>query len=315
MRAHAAEILSVLVIAGLYAASLVLAQATGRIVAWSEWSGMYVIGGVIGLLGLFYRVSRRSEALALTLLATAIMIFFAHAGGIFNHLLFPLSRPLIDASLFVWDARLGYDWVAFVELVARWPLFGRGLGYVYDSSLVQLLLVVLVLGLGEQAVALHRFLLVGVLGSLATISIWWLAPSFGPAAHMPIDAELAQRIELRVNAHYVAALHRLAADGLDVVRPGSILGVVAFPSFHTVMACMAVWFSWGTRIFWPMALLNTAMIPAILSHGGHHLVDVFAGVALFFVVWWLATLIVPTRTPVVAAAPLAAPVPAGLRGS
>jgi hypothetical protein len=315
VRLHAAEHLSVAVIAILYAANLMIAHATDRVVLWNEWRGMYLIGLVIGLLGTVYRLTRRSEAVALSLLAITIMIFFTHAGGIFNHLLFPLQRPLIDSVLFAWDAWLGYDWVAFVEFVALWPALGRVLGHVYDSSLWQLLLVILVLGFSERAVQLHRFLLVGVLGGCTTILFWWLAPSFGPAAHLEVTDEVARSIRLRVDAQYGAALNRLAVEGLAVIRPESIMGVIAFPSFHTVMACMAVWFSWATRIFWPMALLNTAMIPAILSHGGHHLVDVFGGVAVFLAVWWLATLVVPTRVPTTGRSPLPGPVPAGLEGS
>ena len=315
MRPYAAEILSAAIIAFIYAANLIVASAADRVIAWSDWTAMYTIGLVVGLLGLFYRLSKRSEPLALTLLAAAILVFFSHAGAIFNHQLFPLARPLIDSILFGWDAHLGYDWVDFVALIAVWRPFGLFLGYVYDSSLVQLLVVILVLGFGERAVQLHRFVLVGVLGGSLTVLIWWLAPSFGPSAYLEVPEDVARRIELRVDSRYGAALNRLAVEGLDVIRPESILGVVAFPSFHTVMACMSVWFSWATRIFWPMLLLNIAMIPAILSHGGHHVVDLFGGVAVFFLCWWLATLIVPGKAPAARPTPIANSAPEGLRGA
>ena len=44
-----------------------------------------------------------------------------------------------------------------------------------------------------------------------------------------------------------------------------------------IMALMVVWFSRGTFAFLPLTAVNTAMVPATLTHGGHHLVDLLAG--------------------------------------
>ena len=55
-----------------------------------------------------------------------------------------------------------------------------------------------------------------------------------------------------------------------------------------IMALMVVWFTRGTLAFLPAALVNTAMIPATLSHGGHHLVDLFGGLAVFALGVWIA---------------------------
>jgi membrane-associated phospholipid phosphatase len=41
-------------------------------------------------------------------------------------------------------------------------------------------------------------------------------------------------------------------------------------------------------LFLPTLVLNAAMIPAILVHGGHHLVDLIGGAATFAIAYALA---------------------------
>ena len=65
-----------------------------------------------------------------------------------------------------------------------------------------------------------------------------------------------------------------------VIGQEHLMGLIAFPSMHTVMALMTTLFARGTRLFWPLVLINLLMIPAILLQGGHHVVDVLGGTAL-----------------------------------
>ncbi|WP_411053594.1 phosphatase PAP2 family protein, partial [Tritonibacter sp. SIMBA_163] len=72
-----------------------------------------------------------------------------------------------------------------------------------------------------------------------------------------------------------------------------ISGVIAFPSLHTVMACMVVVFTMGTRVFPLAVILNAPMIPATLAHGGHHLSDIFGGLAVFAASFAVAAWLLP----------------------
>ena len=73
----------------------------------------------------------------------------------------------------------------------------------------------------------------------------------------------------------------LAATGFEQIDAHLALGAIAFPSYHIVMAVMVVWFARGTWLFWPALALNLPMIPATLTHGGHHLIDLPGGVVAF----------------------------------
>ena len=115
----------------------------------------------------------------------------------------------------------------------------------------------------------------------AIVCVWYLFPSIGPSAWASVAPDAQDRIGLVFNAEAGAALRRLAAEGVEEISPDRIMGVIAFPSFHIVMACMVVWFTRATLAFVPAIAINLAMVPATLAHGGHHLIDVLAGLVLF----------------------------------
>ena len=54
------------------------------------------------------------------------------------------------------------------------------------------------------------------------------------------------------------------------------------------MACLVVFYLWRTLLFIPALLFNMAMLVATLVHGGHHLIDVIGGLAVFALGVWLA---------------------------
>jgi hypothetical protein len=261
-------------------ASMALTTLRGQSIAWTAFLPVFVACGLLVVIGTYLRARKGAPRLALGVIGFAVFMGFTAAVSIFIYALFPLSAPLIDLALIRADAALGYDWVAFVSGLADWPAFGTALGYVYRSSLVQIIGVVVLLAWLGRATELYRFQLVGMVSVAVTVLIWNSFPSLGPAAWASVPAEVQDRIGLVVDAGYGAELRRLAQDGPQVISPDRVIGVIAFPSFHMVMACMVVWFTRATPLFLPALVLNLAMVPATLSHGGHHLVDVIAGVLL-----------------------------------
>jgi PAP2 superfamily len=137
-------------------------------------------------------------------------------------------------------------------------------------------------------VVLHRFLLVGIVTLILAVGIWWIIPSVGPSAFQPIPEADRIATGLYYSPAYGDFLRSLVEVGPRRISPEIITGVVAFPSYHMIMALMVVWFTRGTLAFLPAALVNTAMVPATLSHGGHHLVDLIGGLAVFALGVWIA---------------------------
>ena len=212
---------------------------------------------------------------------SAVYLGFSGVIAIFIYLRFPISAPLIDPVLIALDARLGYSWPDFVAAMAAHPAPGRALALIYHSSLPQLMVLVAFLALTGRLVQLHRALLAGTTSLLATCLFWWTWPSVGPSAYLPVAPEAAQAIGLFTDGDYGARLNGLVRNGLAVIHPAQVMGTIAFPSYHTVMALVVVWYLRGTRLWLPAVAVNLAMVPAILGHGGHHLADLAGGVVAF----------------------------------
>lgn len=262
-----------------------------------DWVGFGpVIGATLALVGLgaFIRMRRPMPTVAAFAVCFGIFSAFSAVSAVFIFQLFPFERPMIDQRLIAMDAALGYDWAAFLRLLAEWPAFGRLLSWVYAAAIPQLVVVIFALALQGRERALHRFLWVGVGGMAITVLIWHVMPSVGPSPYYEIPAEAAL-INLVVDADYAARLMDYAMHGAPVIRPDIVIGVVAFPSFHMFMACMGLWFARGTRIFPAMVIVSLLMIPATLGHGGHHLSDLIASLFLFAALVAVAARFLPDR--------------------
>lgn len=239
--------------------------------------------------GVYIRQFKNQPKIAQLAIANSLFLGFMGISTLLIYLRFPVAELAFDQWLMRADAALGYSWPEIVQTVANHPEFGYFLRFVYLSSLPQLFVMVAYLALTGRSNTLDQALLAGTLSLLLTTIIWWIVPSVGPAAFHSLPEGLESEIGLVTNSYYAELLRTLAANGLEVIRPSDIVGTIAFPSYHTVMALLVVWFLRGTVLFIPAVILNILMIPAILSHGGHHLTDMAGGVAVFAIAAWIAT--------------------------
>lgn len=282
MNLHPAEKICAGIIATLLVFDAILIPVRGVGVDWINYALMSAIGLTAIGVGQFYRTMRPEEKIALAATASGLFILFTIVGSVFNYLLLPVGPRRIDDILTKFDAYLGFSWTDAVIYVASMPALGSLLRWIYASSMPQLILIILILGFSGQRDGLHRFLLTGLIGALISIALWAMFPSSGPAAFEILPASISSTLDMVVGSSYGAELNRLALEGPTFLSPKDALGLIAFPSFHTVMACMAVWFVFRMAFAFPVFLIiNILMLPAILVHGGHHLVDVIGGFAVF----------------------------------
>lgn len=258
------------------------------------YAGTLAVAGGLFLGGLFYRHVRRVDAIGDGLVAAAMLIAFTNVMSLMNYLFLPLARPRIDATLAGWDAALGFSWSEAVVLAADWPRLAALGGAVYDSSLPQFIIVTVALAFCRHRLHLMRFLAATVATGTAAVLFWIVWPSFGPTVEIGFPAAAAG-LATAVDADYAGKLLALAGDGPTSVSPSDVRGLIAFPSYHTVMAGLATLAAWPIRwLRWPILALNVVMLPTIVVHGGHFLVDLLAGAALTAAVW-LALMRVPAR--------------------
>lgn len=247
------------------------------------------IGIFMVALGRYYRDVRGERHIALSVIASGVFILFTIVASLFNYMFLPIAFAPIDELLFRFDAVLGYDWPRLVAWAADHRWVGVLSNLVYFTSLPQLLCVILVLGFSGQERALHRFLLTGVFGALLSIGFWIFFPTFGAKAYYTLPQSILDAIPLAVDPAYGHELVRLGREGAGYVSPRNILGLIGFPSYHIVMACMSVCFVPRQRMIFPVVLaLNVLMLPTVLIQGGHHLSDILGGIATFGVALGLA---------------------------
>lgn len=263
----------------LWTVALALQSPTN--VIWSGFLLASLLPIALVALALFLRRLETLHQSSIALLMLGLYALQSNLIAIVTYLHFPLDRALIDAQLIALDATLGYHWPSAVAWLADHPLLARVMAVVYKSSLIQIVLVMAALALMGQSARLMHLVLSGMIAVLITVLVWSFWPSFGPSAHFAIAPETAERAHLVVRPEYGAYLMRIAEDGLLALDSHMILGAIALPSFHTVMMLMVVWYVRGTVLIWPVLAVNALMLPAIAIHGGHHVVDILAGGAVF----------------------------------
>lgn len=257
-------------------------------IAWGQFGlGLAPTAGLLAV-GVYIRLFKHQPRIAELAIANALFLGFMGLTTLLIYLRFPIRELSFDLMLIKLDGIVGYSWPEFVEWIATYPEFGRSLRVVYHSSLPQLFVMVGFLALTGRSDTLNKALLAGSFSLLLTTLIWWIAPSVGPSAFFDLPATLEDSVRLVSGEAYAEILRTLSRDGLEVISPSDIVGTIAFPSYHTVMALLVVWYLRRTLLFIPAVLVNAAMVPAILSHGGHHLIDMVGGIAVFALAAWLA---------------------------
>lgn len=218
--------------------------------------------------GLHYR------RLALLSQSGAFMVLLSSTMSVLCYLLVTLAPPLVDERLARLDNELGFQWPQLYSWVREHPSISTVLKAAYASGGLQMVLVPMLAALLGRAEYLREFL------STLTLScvLLLLLAAPWPAAGAYVYFGMASVDELATISHFSA----LRDGSLLVFDLEQMQGLVSIPSYHTAMALIFMQGMRWTRIGFVLAcVLNLAMIASTPTEGGHYLVDVIAGVALW----------------------------------
>jgi hypothetical protein len=192
----------------------------------------------------------------------------------------PLADPVLAAA----DHAIGFDWVAALQLLDRYPVVNSVLTAVYETIVPQILLVVVILALTNQAERLCRFLIAVNLALAVTSVIAVFFPALGPYEFYGVSAADHPHITLVTDTKMTAPILWLRAGEFAPPMPSFTVGLISFPSFHTTTALIYAWAVWRTPILrWIWLALNTTMLIATPLHGSHYLVDVIGGAVVAWI--------------------------------
>ncbi|MGB7947060.1 MAG: phosphatase PAP2 family protein [Candidatus Binatia bacterium] len=208
-------------------------------------------------------------------------VFYTATITILSYLVASLNLPLYDRDLAQWDAVIGFNWKAFLGWVNAHPYSGKMLTWVYHTSIVQLVLLILLLSMTMKISRLRELCDLYVMTSLVTIVLAGLFPSLGAYAYHAPDPALFNNLNPSAGLWHIEHYEGLRNGSYRLIELGRMQGLVTFPSFHTCFAITLAWCFRDFRWLFPMAIVVTGtVLVSTLTEGGHYLVDVLAGIVI-----------------------------------
>lgn len=257
-----------------------------------DWPAYFTILALVaGLLtmGLFYRLSGRSERIGAATICAGLFIFYSLCLSMFNYQLLPLWREPIDLGLNAIDRMFGYHWPSVIEWASRHPVINEITRFAYLSTIPQFAAIVVILGLSGRARELHVLIASIAITATFTICFWGLFPSMGTTVLFEIPKAIEMLVKPEADTAYGLHMLYMAENGPGLISPKEMKGLVAFPSYHIVLAFTAVYAARTIKWVFPVyVVLNLLIVPGIFIHGGHHLVDLPAGIIVAMTGLYLA---------------------------
>ena len=195
--------------------------------------------------------------------------------------------PLIDAYLGAFDKALGFDWLAHVAWVNATPWAIMLFNEVYTSILSAMMAVLGLLVVMRRFDRIRELLLInGSLGLLGIVFCTFL-PAIGAYAYYSPAVELVGNIPSAAGRYHLEHFNGVRSGDLLSFTYRETIGIITFPSFHTIVPVLLLWSLRRTWAFWPALPVSVIMIASTISIGGHHLADIVAGIALCIISIWL----------------------------
>lgn len=203
---------------------------------WDPRSWLAILSIVAFIYGLsqFYRRVRRIDdgRLAETLNELAIMIACSAPIAALSYIVLAPAMPLQDARFAAGDLALGFDWPAWYRSVAAYPVLQQTLSAFYASSVPHVMIVLIAAGITgrtDRSRELNRVLL---WSAVPVVLISGLVPALSAWVHHGLGLE---------KAYHLTTISALREGGARELAVGRLLGIVTFPSYHTVMAMALIW--------------------------------------------------------------------------
>ena len=241
---------------------------------------MFALAGWCRLRGLDARLGAAASIVGCATVSLMICGVVSNAG-------LRLGAPLADARFAAADATIGLDVGHVIRAAAQHPWLTQVLSLLYNSSGIA---VVAVIGwsLARKKVTQAWELVATAIISMQLVAIASPAfPAWGAMRQFGLEGLQGHGLPVGAGVYQWPAFAHFYAGTDPVLRLTDMGGVVAFPSFHTVLALMITQ-AVGTTRLWPLALLWTAgIILAAIPMGGHYAVDLAGG----FLIWLAAAAI------------------------
>lgn len=182
------------------------------------------------------------------------------------------DNPLVDPELATLDQHLGVTTTAFAWIQSE-PGLGAASWLLYRSIFgVMALGLLLPLAL-RRPDRTRQYLIASILAGVIAIWLSGRWPAVGPWTVYPLPVDPNQ-------AHVQTTIEALRAREALTLDVETLDGIIAIPSFHTILAVLGAWSVWPfKRVRWVATLWAAGVVYSTLATGWHFCVDVIGGLA------------------------------------
>ena len=208
------------------------------------------------------------------------MIVISVLMAVLNYMLMGANFPLRDEMFASMDRTMGFDWIGFLQWVEVRPSFSWILVKVYSTSLIQMMAVIFIYSALRRTDRVLEFTALYAITGSAVAVVAMLLPAMGAHFYYQPDPAL---FDQNTNLGYVhiKTLEQLRAGTFERLALGNLVGMVSFPSFHTILAIIVTYAFRDNRfMFAPVAVLNCLVVVSTLTEGGHYLIDIIGGTVI-----------------------------------
>lgn len=237
---------------------------------------------------LTYTFVRKDVYIASLCSSLALLIFVTILGWPLAFLAMNTTQPLVDASLANWDSLIGVNTQELIFWLSEKPALAYSLIKAYNLSCYAVWLLAIFLVVTKRFGRLNETLALYIMCFLLTIAITRFFPAVGAYEYFSIPQSVLSHFPPHTGKYHLDSFfyaRDLTVTNLDFLKAH---GIVTFPSFHTSMALlMATALRDVVRLrFLAIAACLLTLFSALVI-GGHYLVDIFAGVAVFAFIYAL----------------------------
>jgi hypothetical protein len=251
------------------------------------WLGLVliVVAGYLNAAGRLPRISATLGLFAWLFMSATIVTHAQYVGT-------STGLPMWDGLMAATDQALGIDIPVLVQITGSQGWFADLSVATYRSFHQQTFLAYALLIASGRFDRLRDVITMMTLGLAVTLTMSWLVPSIGMAAHYNITDQNLGHLKASGAAFWHVEHYRALHAGLMKEFPsyGGWHGLVSFPSFHVIQTLIAIYAVSYSR---PLALLFSVwsglIIFTTIPVGGHHFVDLIGGHLIFAaMVLWLS---------------------------
>lgn len=207
----------------------------------------------------------------------------AHA----NYVLTSLNLPLWDQHFAAADALIGINHVELREGIAQNEFVSKFLLHAYTKTYLQLYLGIALLVLSDRRERLADTLSVVALGAVATLVFSTLMPAAGTYPYFHMSSLTSGYLTGFDTGAYYDTYTALRSGAINTFPTGNWHGIVTFPSFHVIYSLTGLYAVAHIR---PLAIISALFSVAVavsaVPVGGHYLIDIVGGVAIWCAAVW-----------------------------